>query len=313
MKIGIVGSGMVGATSAYAMLMQSVGREIVLVDKDEKRALAEAQDLLHAVPFSHPLTIRCGCYRDLHGCRAVVICAGVAQREGESRLDLLKRNAKVFEDVVPSILDHAKDAVLVVATNPVDIMTHVATRFAERYDVPASRIIGSGTTLDTARFRALLGHHVGVDSQHMHAYVIGEHGDSEVPAWSLVSVGALSLDSFCRLHNVAIDDEIRKDIDDRVRNAAYSIIQGKGATYYGIGSAVAKIVDVIIHDQRSILTLSALTNAVGQVGNVTLSLPRLLGGNGIIETFPLQLRDDEQEALQRSARVIREATDQLEP
>src|SRR5262249_52588633 len=178
MKVGIVGSGFVGATAGYALVMQGVGREIVLVDKNAARAAAEADDIRHAVPFAHPLDVRAGGYEDLAGCRAVVLSAGVGQKPGETRLQLLRGNAQVFREVVPAVLAQAPDAVLVVATNPVDVMTHLAARFAAACGVSAGRVIGSGTTLDTARFRSLLGAHCGVDPHHVHAHVIGEHGDS---------------------------------------------------------------------------------------------------------------------------------------
>src|SRR4051812_14996074 len=174
MKVGIVGAGFVGATAGYALVMRGVGREIVLVDKNAARAAAEADDLRHAVPFAHPLEIRSGEYADLTGCGVVVLCAGVGQKPGETRLDLLRRNAAVFREVVPAVLAHAPGTVLVVATNPVDVMTHLAARYAAELGVPAGRVFGSGTTLDSARFRTLLGTLGGVDPQHVHAYVIGE-------------------------------------------------------------------------------------------------------------------------------------------
>jgi L-lactate dehydrogenase len=285
MKIGIVGSGLVGSTAAYALVMQGVGREIVLVDKSRARAAAEADDLRHAVPFAHPLEVRAGEYADLAGSRVVLLCAGVGQKAGESRLQLLERNAAVFRDVVPAVLKHAPNAVLVVATNPVDVMTHLAARFAADCDVPPGRVLGSGTTLDTARFRSLLGTFCGVDPHHVHAYVIGEHGDSEVLTWSLATVGGMPLESFARLRRIEYAEPTRREIDRKVRQAAYTIIGGKGATYYGIGSALGRIVDVILHDQRAILTVCSPASHVVDVPDVTVALPRLVGGDGIIETF----------------------------
>jgi len=311
MKIGIVGSGMVGATAAYAMVMRGIGREIVLVDKNQKRALAESEDIVHAVPFADPLIIRAGQYSDLQGSRLVIICAGVSQKEGESRLDLLGRNAAVFKEIVPGILEYVPEGLLVVATNPVDIMTYLAAHYASGSGLPKTKIIGSGTTLDTARFRALLGERIGVDPQHVHAYVIGEHGDSEVLSWSSARVGAATLDDFCAQHNVCLDGKAKKGIDDRVRHAAYAIIEGKGATYYGIGSALAKIVDVVLHDQRSILTVSTPADEVAGVKDVCVSLPRLVGGDGVLATFPLPLDEREEATLRESAQVVRKAIDEL--
>jgi L-lactate dehydrogenase len=311
MKIGIVGSGMVGATCAYALVMRGVGREIVLVDVNRQRAGAEADDILHAVPFAHPLNISDGDYADLANCKVVVITAGVSQRPGESRLELLERNARIFQQVVPQVLEHAPQAILLVTTNPVDVMTHLAARYAIPFGIPASRVIGSGTTLDTARMRALLGQRLGVDPHHIHAYVLGEHGDSEVLAWSLVTVGGIPLDVYCTQHDLEICDLDRKIIDDQVRNAAYHIIQGKGATYYGIGSAVARLVEVILGDQRSILTVCTPGKLVAGVADVTVSLPRLLGGQGILDTLYPNLNNEEQAGLHHSAQIIRDYIDQL--
>ncbi len=312
MKVGIVGSGYVGATAAYALVMQGVGREVVLVDKNTDRAKAEADDIRHAVPFAHPLNVRAGDYRDLAGSRVVVLCAGVGQKPGETRLQLLQRNAAVFAEIVPSVLAHAADAVLVVATNPVDVMTHLAARFAANCGVPPHRVLGSGTTLDTARFRSLLGAHCGVDPHHVHAYVIGEHGDSEVLTWSLATIGGMPLDVFARLRHIELTDSIRQQIDQDVRRAAYTIIAGKGATYYGIGSALSRIVDVILHDQRSILTVCTSAAEVAGVPNITVALPRLLGGSGILETFPLPISEQESTLLHHSAAVIQQALSALD-
>jgi len=312
MKVGVVGSGMVGATAAYALVMRGVGREVVLVDKNEGRAAAEADDIRHAVPFAHPLEIRSGDYAALAGCRVLVLCAGVGQKPGETRLQLLRRNAAVFREVVPAVLKHAPDAVVVVATNPVDVMTHLAARFAAEAGVGPGRVFGSGTTLDTARFRTLVGAHCGVDSHHVHGYVVGEHGDSEGLTWSLVTIGGTPLPAFARMRGISDPETARQDIDEKVRRAAYTIIAGKGATYYGIGSALARIVDAVLHDQRSILTVCAPTADVLGVTDVTVALPRLVGGCGVIETFPLPLNEAEQAQLRASAGVIRKALDELD-
>jgi L-lactate dehydrogenase len=312
MKIGVVGCGMVGSTSAYALVMSGVGREIVLVDLRRERAEAEANDISHAIPFAHPLVVRAGDYPDLADARVIVIAGGVAQRPGETRLQLLQRNAEVFRQIVPSVLRHAPDAVLLVVTNPVDIMTHLAAEFAAGFNVPTNRIIGSGTTLDSARFRSLLGRHFDVDPQHVHAYVIGEHGDSEVLAWSQATIAGLSLDEFAKVHGKPLTDADRKRIDENVRRAAYQIIAGKGATYYGIGGAVARIVDVLLHDQRAILTVCALIEGVSDCDGVTLALPHLVGGEGALATIPLALDETERQGLRRSAAILREALQSLQ-
>ena len=307
MKIGIVGSGLVGATAAYAMLMRGIGREIVLVDKNTARAEAEADDLLHAVPFAHPLNVRAGDYLDLAGSRVVIIAAGANQKPGESRLDLLSRNAAIFREVVESIVALSPDALLVVATNPVDVMTHLTAHYAAAHGVPGSRVIGSGTMLDTARFRALLGLHLDVDAQHVHAYVLGEHGDSEVLTWSQVTVAGVPLEAFCRQRNLEFSDALRQDIDHRVRHAADHIIRGKGATYYGIGSALARLTEAILGDQRALLTVCSPAPAIAGVPDVTASLPHLVGGAGILDTLLPELDPAESAALAHSAQVVRDA------
>jgi L-lactate dehydrogenase len=312
MKTGIVGSGFVGATAAYALVMRGVGRRLVLVDQNKVRAEAEAADILHAVPFAHPLEVTAGGYSDLTDCRIVVVSAGVGQKPGETRLELLGRNARVFEQVIPGILQHAPQAILLIATNPVDVMTHIAAHYASKFGIPSSRVIGSGTTLDTARFRTLIGRHLNVDSQHIHAYVLGEHGDSELLPWSLVTVGGIPLEEFCTGRDISLCPEDYAEIEEKVRRAAYRIIEGKGATYYGVGSAIARIVEVILQDERSILTVcTPMTEVVG-VEDVTISLPNLVGGEGIITTFFPKLNEAETEALQTSAQVVRSVIEELD-
>jgi L-lactate dehydrogenase len=312
LKIGIVGSGAVGATAAYALVMRGVGSEIVLVDKAEKRAQAEAADILHAVPFAHPLQVRAGDYPDLGGCEVVIVAAGVGQKPGETRLQLLARNAAVFQAVVPEIFRNAPETILVVATNPVDVMTHLAARYAAEFDVPSHRVLGSGTTLDTARFRALLGQLLGLDPMHVHGYVLGEHGDSEVLAWSLVTIGNIPFEEFCRERGLSVDEGRRREVDEAVRRAAYHIIDGKGATFYGVGSALARIVSNILWDRRAIMTVCTPRPEVAGVKDVTVSLPSLVGGKGILETFPQPLDPEEEKALHASAAVIRQAIDELD-
>lgn len=311
-KIGVVGTGFVGATAAYALVMRGIGSELALVDINQARARAEADDILHAVPFAHPIRVTAGNYPELAGSKIVIITAGVGQKPGETRLQLLERNAAIFKSVVPEVLKYAPDAILVVASNPVDIMTHLTARFAAEHGVPSTRVVGSGTTLDTARFRALLSNHLGVASTNVHGYVLGEHGDSEVLAWSLVAVGVIPLEDYCRSQNIQLDDATRQEIDQKVRRAAYSIIEGKGATYYGIGSALARIADAILDDQRAVLTVCSPMPQVVDVLDVTLALPHIVGRQGILGTLPLPLRGAEETALQASAKIIKAAIDEIE-
>ena len=312
MKIGIIGSGFVGATAAYAMVMRGVGREIVLVDLNKERAQAEADDIHHAVPFAHPINVHAGDYADLAGSRIVVITAGANQRPGETRLQLLSRNAAVMNAIVPQVLQHAPQAVLLVTTNPVDVMTHLVTRTAVKLGASPNQVLGSGTTLDTARFRALVGRWLGVDSHHIHGYVVGEHGDSEVLTWSLATVGGIPLGEFCQLQRLDLCDPVMLDIDHQVRGAAYAIIRGKGATYYGVGSALTRIVEVILRDQRSIMTVCSRMDEVAGVKDVTVALPHLVGGEGVLATLPLPLSHSELDKLRKSALVVKSAIDEYD-
>jgi L-lactate dehydrogenase len=304
MKIGVVGAGMVGSTAAYAMVLQGSCSEIVLVDLDRRLAEAQARDVLHATPFSHAVRVRAGEMDDLAGAEVVVIAAGASQRPGETRLSLLGRNARVFEAVVPAVLRQAPDAVLLVATNPVDIMTQVAARLAGG---PPGRVLGSGTILDTARFRALLGEHLVVSTTSIHAYVLGEHGDSEVLVWSDARVGGIPLEAFAAQIGRPVDAAARERIDEGVRRAAYAIIEGKGATYYGIGAGLSRLARAVLRDERAMLTVSAPGAGVAGIPAVALSVPRLVGRAGVLETLLPALSPDERVALARSAEILEEA------
>jgi L-lactate dehydrogenase len=311
-KIAIIGSGMVGATSAYAIMMLKSASEIVLVDANEKRASAEAQDIQHAVPFAHATDIYAGTYADIVGAKLVVIAAGASQKPNESRLALMERNAAILHDIVSKTIAANPGVIFLIATNPVDIITHICTSIARKFGVPSTRIIGSGTTLDTARFKTLLGNHIGVDPQNVHGYVIGEHGDSEVITWSNTNIGGVPLQTFVEHRKLGFDDTTKKRIDEGVRNAAYHIIAGKGSTYYGIGGAMAKMVDAINRDNRAVLTVSTLNEEVEGVKNVTLSLPHIIGGDGDLGVLPIQLSEAERGLLRKSAEIIRNKIDEYE-
>jgi L-lactate dehydrogenase len=300
-KVGIVGSGMVGSAAANALVLRGAASEIVLVDQNRKRALAEAQDILHATPFAHISRVRAGDYADMEGAAVVILAAGVSQRPGETRLQLLDRNAEVFGEVVTRTLKVAPEAILVIATNPVDVMTQVATRIS---NLPPARVIGSGTILDTARFRALLGEHLQVSPKSVHAYVLGEHGDSEVLCWSVADVGSITVEELASQIGRPLDDAAKAGIDEGVRRAAYAIIEGKGATWYGIAGGLTRIVQSIGGNESSVLTVSTVTEDVEGVGPVALSLPRVIGRGGVVRTLWPTLRADERSALKRSAEVI---------
>ena len=304
MKVGIIGCGAVGSTAAYAMALQGTASEIVLIDLNLKLARAQAEDILHATPFALPVRILAGDYPDLTGAGAVVLACGVAQRPGETRLQLIERNVQVFRKVVPSVLAHAPDSLLLVAANPVDLLTCVVTRLS---GLAEGRVIGSGTVLDTARFRVLLGEHLGVAPHSVHAYAMGEHGDSEVLVWSSAKVGGIPLLDFAAQTGRAITPEVVARIDDGVRRAAYRMIEGKGATYFGIGAGLSRIVGALRDDERAVLTVSACVAGIEGLEGVSLSLPRIVGSQGIATTLRPDLSSEEAAALRRSGEILREA------
>lgn len=308
-KVGIVGTGNVGGAAGFAMVMRGVADELVLVDANEAHAVAQAEDILHATPFAASTRVYAGGYDDLEGCEVVVLTAGVNQRPGETRLDLLSRNAAIFAEIVPRVVRAAPEAILLVATNPVDTMGQVAARVA---DLAPSRVIGSGTILDTARFRALLGRHLGVAPRSVHGYVLGEHGDSEVLHWSGARVGGIRIQKMAEAMNCPFTDETKGKIDDGVRRAAYRIIEGKGYTAYGIGAGLARIAHAITTDERALITASIINDDIEGVAEVALSLPRIVGRAGVIQTLQADLDDAERAALRRSAEILKQAADAAE-
>ena len=304
MKIGIIGCGFVGSSSAFAIALVGAATELILIDLNADLAKAHAEDILHATPFSEPVRVAAGDYSTLKGAGLVVLACGVAQKPGESRLKLLERNVNVFQNVVPRVLEHAPDSILLVVSNPVDIMTQVVTKISA---LPPERVIGSGTILDTARFRTLLAEHLGLAPHSVHAYVLGEHGDSEVLAWSSGKIGGVPVGEFAEQTGRRITDDVKARIDDGVRRAAYRIIEGKGATYYGIGAGIARIAKAIRDDEGAVLTLSNIEG----INGVSLSLPRVLKAKGIEATIQPMLSNEEEEALKRSAEILKEAAAEL--
>jgi L-lactate dehydrogenase len=307
-SIGIVGTGNVGVAAAYAVFLRGLCGEIILVDKDQARAEGEAMDLMHGQAFGERVNVRAGDYDDLTEAQLVVITAGVAQKEGETRLALLNRNAAVFQDIIDRLDRYAPQAVLVIATNPVDVLTHVSQTLSRR---PEARVIGTGTMLDTARFRALLGQHYNVDPRSVHAYIVGEHGDSEVPLWSSARIGGVPLVNQTVL-NRAFDASAMAALFERVRNAAYEIISRKGYTNTAIGSAIARLVEAVLEDQGSVLPVSRLLEGQYGLRDVCLSIPTIVGSRGIREALLPELNETELTGLRRSATILRENLDALD-
>ncbi|MBT8356000.1 MAG: L-lactate dehydrogenase [Desulfofustis sp.] len=308
MKVGIIGAGLVGSTAAYSLALSGAAREIILIDRNERLAQAQAEDILHATPFSSTVRVRASGYNGLRGCSLVILSCGVAQQEGESRLELLNRNVEVFRSVIPEVLEFAPEAILLVVSNPVDIMTSVVSTLS---GLPVGKVIGSGTILDTARFRTLIGEHLDIAPQSVHAYVLGEHGDSEVLAWSSVKIGGVPLYDFATQTERPIDEEIKLRIDNKVRRAAYLIIEGKGATYFGVGGGINRIARAIDKDEGAVLTLSNLESPYGDLQGVSLSLPRVLGAEGIRRTIIPSLNPEEDKLLRTSAEILRDAAKDL--
>jgi len=301
-KVGIVGTGMVGASFAFALVQRGLASEIVLVDADRDRAEGEASDLSHGLSFAPPVAIRAGGYEDLQGAAAVVVTAGAHQRPGQTRLDLLDANARMCADVVPRIVHANPGGVIVLATNPVDILTHLA---AETAGLPWGRVIGSGTTLDTSRLRYLLGAHFDVDTRSVHAYVIGEHGDTAVPVWSAAEIGGVPLDRLRLPEGRAWDAAVRAAMFEEVRTAAYQIIRKKKATYYAIALALLAVVEAILRDQGTVLTVSTPIRGAHGVRGIALSLPTIVGRGGAREVLDLTLDAAEAAAFVLSADTLK--------
>jgi L-lactate dehydrogenase len=302
-RIAIVGAGAVGATFAYALMIQGQADEIVLIDINRAKAEGEAMDLRHGLPFVRPVDVHVGDYPDCAGADIVVITAGAPSRPGETRLDLVSRNAVIFRQMIPEIVRYNADGILLVVTNPVDVLTYLTLKLSGR---PVSKVIGSGTVLDSARFRYLLAEHCGVDPRNVHAYIIGEHGDSEVPVWSLANIAGTRLTDYCVVCQRDCEGIPKERIFRQVHQAAYEVIQRKGATYYAVGLSVASIVESILRDQHSVLPVSSLMQGQYGLEDVCLSLPTVVGQEGVVRVLGLPLDEEELAGLRRSAAVLQE-------
>ncbi len=308
-KVVVVGAGAVGSTFAYALAQRGLAEQIVLIDRNTDFAEGQALDLAHGLPYYPSTQIRVGQEQDYADAQVVVITAGAKQAAGESRLDLLKRNSAIIELIVDNITAQGSQAVIVVASNPVDVLTYVALK---RSGWLKGRVIGSGTVLDSARFRYLLSRHCGVDVGNVHAYFLGEHGDSEFPAWSMTHIAGVSLDDFCPICNKCHDwDKERERITKEVKESAYHIINYKGATYFAIGMALVRIVAAILQDQRSVMPVSTLLEGEYRINDVCLGIPSVVGQGGVRQIVVAPLPPEEQTALENSASILKKALDDL--
>ena len=301
-KVAVIGCGFVGSSSAFALMMSGLFSEMVLIDSDRERAEGEALDISHGMPLARPMKIYAGGYDDVTDAAIIVVTAGANQKPGETRLDLVKKNVAIFKSIMPEISKRKYKGILLIVANPVDILTYTAVRYS---GLPSSRVIGSGTVLDTARLKYLLSEHLGVDSRSIHAYIIGEHGDSEFAAWSSANVSGVPLYDFCKMRGHSHFEDAQKKIEADVRNSAYEIIKRKHATYYGIAMSVKRICEAIIRDEKSVLAVSSLMEDVYGVEDVALSMPAIVGKDGVETLIPVRLSVDEQRKLRESAEILK--------
>ena len=300
-KAAIVGCGFVGSASTFALMESGLFSELVLIDADRNRAEGEALDISHGLPFSKPMQIYAGGYEDISDASVVIVTAGAGQKTGETRLDLVKKNVGIFRSIIPEIAKYNKNGILLVVANPVDILTYVAKQLS---GYPSNRVFGSGTVLDTARLKYLLGEHLGVDSRSIHAFIIGEHGDSEIAAWSSANVSGIPLNKFCEMRGHFEHDKSMQQIAENVKNSAYEIIEKKKATYYGIAMSVKRICEAIVRDEKSILPVSSIQDT-DEISGVALSMPAIVGKNGVEDLVPIELDADEKAALKQSADTLK--------
>lgn len=302
-KAVMIGCGYVGSATVFALMQSGLFSEIALIDANMEKAKGEAMDISHGIPFAKQMTIYAGSYDDVKDAGIVIITAGANQKPGESRLDLVGKNVAIFNMIIPEIVKREFEGILLVVSNPVDILTKVAQQLS---GFPEHRVIGSGTVLDTGRLKYKLSEHLGVDTNSIHAFIIGEHGDSEIVAWSSANVSGIPLDNFCEMRGHYAHKEAEENIAETVKNSAYEIIQRKSATYFGVAMAVKRICEVIVRDERAILPVS--TNMHGEYGinDVVLSMPCILGQQGIETQVPIVLDAEEKQKLVESATVLKE-------
>ena len=308
-KVAIIGCGFVGSSSAFALMQSGLFSEMVLIDADVNRAEGEALDISHGLPFAKPMKIYAGSYEDIADAAIVIVTAGAGQKPGETRLDLVKKNVEIFKSIIPEIAKQDFNGILLIVANPVDILTYVAAKLSK---LPQGRVFGSGTVLDSARLKYLLGEHLDVDNRSVHAFIIGEHGDSEMAAWSSANVSGIPLNDFCEMRGYFKHEESMKKILEEVKNSAYKIIEKKHATYYGIAMSVRRICEAIIRDEKSILPVSSIQKGEYGIENVALSIPAIVGREGVEKVVPIKLSDTEKEELIKSANTLKNVLDTVE-
>lgn len=300
-KVAIIGSGFVGASTAFAMALNGLVAEMVLIDVNKEKAFGEAMDINHGLSFLSPMSVYSGDYSDCKDCDIIIITAGVNRKPGETRLDLAKKNVSILKDITNNIMKYYNHGVILMVSNPVDVLTYMFQKWS---GLPVGRVVGSGTVLDSSRFRYLLSEKFGVDVRNIHGYIIGEHGDSQIPIWSAANIAGMKLDDYCQAHNVPFGKDERSVIADEVKKAGATIIKNKGATYYAIAITVNRIVEALLKDQNSIMTVGSVINGLYGINDVALSLPSIVNSNGIDRILEINLHEDEIKALQQSAEQI---------
>ncbi|WP_300365393.1 L-lactate dehydrogenase [Brachyspira sp.] len=304
-KCAIIGSGGVGATTAFTLVQSGFFNEIVIIDIDKKKAEGEAMDIAHGIQFASPVDIYAGDYKDLHDAYIVIVTAGVSQLQGETRIDLINKNAAIFKKIIPSIIEHNKECILLIVSNPVDILTMLTLKLSQ---FPVERVIGSGTVLDTSRLRYLLSKKLELDSRNIHAFIIGEHGDSELAVWSNADIAGINIEDYCEIMNKKMD---LKAIYKEVRDSAYHIIERKGSTYYGVAMAVKRIVQAIVKDENSILPVSHFLNGEYGIKDICLGMPSIVCREGVKSIIELSLNNEEKSALIKSAETLKSIYNQI--
>lgn len=308
-KVAVIGCGFVGATSAFSLIQTGLFSEMVLIDANAKKAEGEAMDLSHGSAYLTPMNIYAGTYDDIVDAGIIVITAGANQKPDETRLDLVKKNVQIFKSIIPEIKKRNCEGILLIVSNPVDILTEVALKLS---GFSSNRVIGSGTVLDTARLKYVLGKHLQVDPRDVHAYIIGEHGDSELVVWSGAQVAGIHINHFCELRGHFNHEEAMERLAQEVRDSAYEIIERKGATYYGVAVAVKRIATAIVKDEHAVLPVSSLMQGEFGLNDLCLSIPTVIGQNGVEKVVDIYLNNDENDKLQSSARALKEVLDDLD-
>lgn len=302
-KISVIGAGAVGSATVFALMNHNVASEIVIVDINHKKAEGEAMDISHGEVFVEPVNIIAGGYEETKDSDIVIITAGLAQRPGETRIDLVNRNIEIYKQMVPEIVKYNPDAILLVVSNPVDVLSYVTYKLS---GFPADRVFGSGTVLDTARFQSALSKKFKIDARDIHANIIGEHGDSEIATWSLTTIGGLTIEQYCRDMGIDFTEEMKEEISSGVKNAAYEIIERKGFTNYAVALAITRIVKAILRNEKSILTVSSLQTGDYGIDDVYISVPTIVGRSGIQDVVEVPYSSKETNDLKKSADILKE-------